>query len=62
MSGNFADWSKFYDRQPIKNAQDVIEAAYESLDALGTFGFKYNFLDKLDYIFYEMLRDDINED
>jgi hypothetical protein len=62
MSGNFADWSEYYDRQPMKNAQDVIEAAYESLNAIGTFGFKYKFLDELDDMFYETLKEDIDED
>ena len=60
MDGNFADWSKYYDRQPMRNAQDVLEAASDAYnEALGTFGTKYNFTTQLDELFMSFLKADV---
>lgn len=48
MDGNFADWSEYYDRKPMKSAKDVLDAAYDSLEALGTYGITYNYGEYLD--------------
>lgn len=61
MSGNFADWSKYYNRQPMNTPEDVLEAAYESLYALGTHGGDYNFQEELTETFYQNLNGDFGE-
>lgn len=63
MNGNFADWSKYYDRQPMRNAQDVLEVASDAYDeAIGTFGTKYNFTTHLDELFMSFLEEDVADE
>ena len=63
MNGNFADWSKYYDRQPMRNAQDVLEVASDAYDeAIGTFGTKYNFTTQLDELFMSFLEADVADE
>ena len=63
MNGNFADWSKYYDRQPMRNAQDVLEVASDAYnEALGTFGTKYNFTTQLDELFMSFLEADVADE
>ena len=63
MNGNFADWSKYYDRQPMRNAQDVLEVASDAYDeAIGTFGTKYNFTTQLDELFMSFLEEDVADE
>lgn len=62
MSGNFADWSKYYNRQPMNTPEDVLKAAQESLYALGTHGGDYNFGEQLTETFYSNLNSDFNEE
>ena len=62
MSGNFSDWSKYYNRQPMNTPEDVLEAAQESLHALGTHGGDYNFEEQLTETFYSNLNSDFYEE
>lgn len=63
MDGNFADWSEYYDRQPMRNAQDVLEAASDAYhEALGTFGTEYNFITRLDNLFLSVLEEDMEDE
>lgn len=62
MSGNFADWSEYYDMKPMNNAKDVINAAHASLHALGTFGFTYNLSEGLNSFFYDLIENDVDDE
>lgn len=62
MSGNFADWSEYYDMKPMNNAKDVIDAAHASLHALGTFGFTYNLSQRLDSWLGDLIYSDVDDE
>lgn len=62
VNSNFADWSKYYNRQPMNTPEDVLEAADEALDAIGTHGGDYNFEEYLTETFYKNLNIDFSEE
>ena len=58
ISGNFDDFSEYYNAQPMNTAQDAINAAYKAVYSLGTYAFDYNLITQLD----EALGNEIKED